>query len=61
MQENYLGQAGGQRRAGRPNLRWITGVTRDAEKLGVRKWMARARDRDDWSRLLESTKTVQGL
>jgi len=37
----------GRRRAGRPNLRRIDGVTKDAEKLGVRNWRARARDRED--------------
>jgi len=51
----------GRRRAGRSNLRWIDGVTKDAEKLGVRNWRARARDRDDWRRLLESAKTLHGL
>ena len=51
----------GRRRAGRPNLRWIDGVTKDAEKLGVRNWRARARDRDDWRRLLELAKTLHGL
>jgi len=51
----------GRRRAGRPNLRWIDGVTKDAEKLGVRNWRVRARDRDDWRRLLESAKTLHGF
>jgi len=36
-------------------------VTKDAEKLGVRNWRARARDRDDWRRLLESAKTAHGV
>jgi len=51
----------GRRRAGRPNLRWIYGVTKDAEKLGVRNWRARDRDIDDWRGLLESAKTLHGL
>jgi len=51
----------GRRRAGRPNLRWTDGVTKDAEKFGVRNWRARARDRDDWRRLLESAKILHGL
>jgi len=42
-------------------MRWIDGVTKDAEKLGVRNWRARARDRDDWRRLIESAKTLHGL
>jgi len=67
MQDNFhakkitLDKPEGRRRAGRPNLRWIDGVTKDAEKLGVRKWRARDRDRDDWRRLLESAKTLRGL
>jgi len=51
----------GRRRAGKPNVRCIDGVTKDAEKLGVRNCRARARDRDDWRRLLESAKTLHGL
>ena len=50
-----------RRRAGRPNLRWIDGVMRDAERLGVRNWRIKARDRDGWRRLLESAKTLHGL
>ena len=51
----------GSRRAGRPNLRWMDGVMRDAENLGVRNWRIKARDRDGWRRLLESAKTLHGL
>ena len=51
----------GRRRAGRPNLRWMDGVMRDAEKLGIRNWRTKPRDRDGWRRLLESAKTLHGL
>jgi hypothetical protein len=51
----------GRRRAGRPNLKWMDGVMRDAEKLGVRNWRIKSRDRDGSRRLLESAKTVHGL
>ena len=33
----------GRRRVGRPNLGWMTGVMRDAERLGVRNWKIRPR------------------
>jgi hypothetical protein len=51
-----------RRRVGRPNLRWMDGVMiRDAERLGVRNWRIKAKDRDGWRRLLESAKTLHGL
>jgi hypothetical protein len=51
----------GRRRVGRPNLRWMDGVTKDAERLEVRNWRIKARDRDVWRRLLESAWTLHGL
>jgi hypothetical protein len=51
----------GRRRVGRPNLRWMDGVMKDAERLRVRNWRIKARDRDVWRRLLESAKTLHGL
>jgi len=51
----------GRRRVGRPNLRWMDGVIRDAERLGVRNWKSKAKDRDGWRRLLESAKTLHVL
>jgi hypothetical protein len=51
----------GRRRVGRPNLRWMDGVMRDAERLGVRNWRSKAKDRVGWRRLLESAKTLHGL
>ena len=37
------------------------GVTRDAERLGVRNWRIETRDKDGWRRFLESAKTLHGL
>jgi hypothetical protein len=34
---------------------------RDEERLGIRNWRIKARDRDGWRRLLESVKTLHGL
>ena len=46
---------------GRSNLRWMDGVMRDAERLGVRNLRIKAKDRYGWRRLLESAKTLHGL
>jgi hypothetical protein len=40
---------------------WIDEVMRDAERLRVRNWKSKAKDRDGWRRLLESAKTLHGL
>jgi len=67
MQDNLpckkitLDKPEGRRRVGKPNLRWMDGVMRDAERLGVRNWRIKAKDRDGWRRLLESDKTLHGL
>jgi hypothetical protein len=50
-----------RRRVGRPNLRWTDGVMRDAERLGVRNWRMKVKDRVGWRRLLESAKTLHGV
>jgi hypothetical protein len=36
----------GRRQAGKPNLGWMNGVMRAAEKLGISNWRIKARDRD---------------
>jgi hypothetical protein len=67
MQDNLpckkvtLDKPEGRRRAERPNLRWMDGVMKDTERLGVRDWGTRSRDRDGWRRLLESAKILHGL
>jgi hypothetical protein len=54
MQDNLpckeitLDKPEGRRRVGRPNLRWMDGVMRAAERLGVRNWRIKAKDRDGW-------------
>jgi hypothetical protein len=66
MQDNLpckkvtLDKPEGRRRAGRPNIRRMDEVMKDAEKLGVRNWRTMARDRDGWRCLLEFAKTLHG-
>jgi hypothetical protein len=43
-----LDKTEGRRRVGKPNLRWMNGVVRDAEWLGVRNWRIKAKERDGW-------------
>jgi hypothetical protein len=67
MQDNLpckkitLDKPEGRRQAERPNLRWMDGVMRDAEKLRVKNWRIKATDRDGRRRLLESAKILHGL
>ena len=67
MQDNLpckkitLDKPEGKKQVGSPNLRWMDGVMRDAERLGVRNWRIKAKDRDGWRRLVESAKTLHGL
>jgi len=67
MQDNLpckkitLDKPEGRRRVGRPDLRWMDRVMRDAKRLGVRNWKSKAKDRDGWRQLLESAKTLHGL
>ncbi|KAJ4434444.1 hypothetical protein ANN_23006 [Periplaneta americana] len=51
----------GQRRRGRPHLRWIDGVEEDARKLGCKNWKAATQDRDGWRQLLREAQAHQGL
>jgi hypothetical protein len=39
----------------------MDGVMRNAEKLGIRNWRIKAKDRDGWWRLLESAKSLHRL
>ena len=67
MQDNLpckkitLDKPEGRRRVGRPNLRWMDGVVKDAERLEVKNWWIKAKDRDGWRQLLDSAKTLHGL
>ncbi|XP_039295565.1 uncharacterized protein LOC120353987 [Nilaparvata lugens] len=51
----------GKRRPGRPRLRWLDVVDRDAGAAGLRGWRQLARNRDDWRLRLGEARTLEGL
>ena len=55
------GAPGGRRGLGRPKLRWLDGVTKDASSIGVRNWRGAAKDRQSWGAVLMEAKTRPGL
>jgi hypothetical protein len=67
MQDNLpckkitLDKPEGRKRVGRSNLRWMDGVMSDAERMGIRNWRIKVKDRDGWRRLLELAKTPHRL
>ena len=51
----------GNRRPGRPRLRWLDMVDRDARAAGLRGWKRLAQNRDDWRHKLGEARTLEGL
>ena len=50
------------RPVGRPRSRWADVVQRDAlQLLGTRGWKRRAKNRDEWRRLMREAKVRKGL
>jgi hypothetical protein len=50
------------RPVGRPRTRWADVVQRDAlQLLGIREWMRRAANRDEWRCLMVEAKAQRGL
>lgn len=55
------GAPGGRRRVGRPKLRWLDGVVKDASTIGIRNWRNAAQHRQSWRQALLEAKTRPGL
>jgi hypothetical protein len=49
------------RPVGRPRLRWMDQVEEDLKKMKIIGWRMKVEDRQEWSRIVEQTKTDSGL
>ena len=49
------------RPVGRPRLRWMDQVEEDLKRMKITGWRVKAEDRQEWSRIVEQTKTDPGL
>ena len=46
------GKLEGRRGRGQPRLRWTDDVEDDLRKLGVKRWRAKALDREEWASII---------
>jgi hypothetical protein len=49
------------RPVGRPRLRWLNQVEEDLQKMKVRNWREKSKDRSLWNKVVKQAKTHQGL
>ena len=49
------------RRIGRPRIRWLEDVIPVLRRMGNSGWMEKARNRDQWKRVVEEAKAHAGL
>jgi len=52
IEKIFEGKLEGRRDRGRPRLRWID----DLRKLGVKRWRAKALDREEWASVIREAK-----
>jgi (p)ppGpp synthase/HD superfamily hydrolase len=51
----------GKRNVGRPRSRWLDEVNTDDRRTGIRMWLRKASDREEWRKLLMEAKSVHEL
>jgi hypothetical protein len=49
------------RRTERPRIRWLEDVIADLRRMGIRGWMEKARNMNQWRRIVEEAKAHPGL
>jgi hypothetical protein len=49
------------RPVGRPTLRWMDQIEENLKRMKITGWRVKAEDREEWSRIVEQTKTHPGL
>ena len=52
----FEGKLEGTKGKGRPRLRWIDDVEDDLRKLSVKRWRAKALEREEWASILREAK-----
>jgi hypothetical protein len=51
----------GTKRKRHPRKRWIDDVEQDLRTMGMRGWRTKARDRQEWRRVIREAKVHPGL
>ena len=46
---------------GRPRKRWVEDTEEDIQSMGIRGWRKLSKERTEWKRITEKTKTHSGL
>jgi hypothetical protein len=60
-EENVKRKIYSKRRTGRPRMRWLNDVESDLEKMEVKGWKEKMRDREQWRLVVEEAKAHPGL